>query len=260
MSSFKHSIKIAYKNFIFNLFAKQSPFIRFFYDRLYRPQKGGISEYTDRFSKSNKDITVVQVGANDGFNHDPIFKFIFRDHWKGILLEPQPLVFKILSRLHAKNNRITPVNAAVDYIDSKRTLYSLAADERWAHGRASFSRAPVEQAISSGFFEKKAAQSGVKLPSNREEWIQETEIDCLSPKTLMERYGITKMDWLQIDTEGYDFEIIKMFNLAETKPKVVSYEHAHLSPEEMTACDAHLIANGYRILRFGGNTVAELGE
>ena len=40
----------------------------------------------------------IQVGANDGRTGDPIRKHIERYQWRGLLLEPLPNVFEVLTR------------------------------------------------------------------------------------------------------------------------------------------------------------------
>src|SRR5687767_667926 len=40
----------------------------------------------------------VQIGANDGRRGDPVFQFIRQYRWRGLLLEPQPDVFRVLVR------------------------------------------------------------------------------------------------------------------------------------------------------------------
>ena len=90
----KYYLKKKYNQFRFNLCANENPLYLFFYKYLYRPPKNSLSEFLDKYSKKNAPLTFLQIGANDGFIYDPIQKFIKRDNWKGIMLEPQPIVFK----------------------------------------------------------------------------------------------------------------------------------------------------------------------
>ena len=237
--------------------ASHHPAIRFYFKSLYKPKKGSLSEFIDAFSKQNKTVTVVQIGANDGFNHDPIFKFIFRDNWNGVLLEPQPLVFhNFLKKLHAKNPLIELVNAAIDYHDGQKILYRVSfSDERWAHGLSGFKKDTLLKAYESGFIQYMASKTGT-IVSDNDEWIKEEIVNCICPETLLELYHIKKIDWLQIDTEGFDFEVIKMFDLTGLKPSVISFEHTHLTSSDLNDCYTLLKAKGYKLLHFGGNTIA----
>ena len=40
------------------------------------------------------------------------------------------------------------------------------------------------------------------------------------------------IDLLQIDTEGFDYEVLKMFDFNTYRPVIIQYEHFHLSMEE----------------------------
>jgi hypothetical protein len=45
--------------------------------------------WIEKYSKSkNKPINFIQVGASDGLRWDPIRRFVIRDKWKGVLIEP----------------------------------------------------------------------------------------------------------------------------------------------------------------------------
>jgi hypothetical protein len=61
---------------------------------------------------------------------------------------------------------------------------------------------------------------------------------------------------LQIDTEGYDFEIIKMVNFETLRPDVIHYEHRHLSDADRVACERLLASHGYRLHVAGVDTTA----
>ncbi len=65
-----------------------------------------------------------------------------------------------------------------------------------------------------------------------------------------------KIDWLQIDTEGFDFEIIKMFDIDNTRPEVIVYENIHFSTALQDECRGYLENHGYVCKNFGPNTLA----
>jgi FkbM family methyltransferase len=254
----KSRVKSFYKGIIYNLSANNNFLFLFFYKVLYRPGKNSLSDFTSRFSKSMEKVTVIQIGANDGINNDPIHKFIKRDKWQGVLLEPQKYVFeKYLKPLYSKTKGIIVLNAALDSKDGFRPIYKLSvSNSRWATGLTSFNRQVLEENVRSGYVEEQAGKEGRSLPQDREGYISVENIECICTDTLLKRYGLDKIDWLQIDTEGFDFEIIKMFNISVTRPKVIVYENLHLSAGDKQECINHLLNNGYGCLNFGGNTLA----
>lgn len=251
-------LKSGYKKLIFDLSANASFINRFFYKHFYKPKRGSLAELLDVYSTNNKELAFIQVGANDGFFHDPLYKFIIRDKWRGVMLEPQPYVFNTyLKRLHKNTANVHPLNAALDFTDGEKIIYKIAfSKSRWATGLTSFRKEVIEEAITSGHVARCAKRYGEKLPDSTEEYIGEEKIQCVSIATLCKQYHIQKLNWLQIDAEGYDYEIIKMFNIEKTKPEVIAFEHSHLSPGEREECQHHLLKNNYAITFIGENTVA----
>jgi hypothetical protein len=63
---------------------------------------------------------------------------------------------------------------------------------------------------------------------------------------------------LQIDVEGSDFEIIRIFDLKKSKPVVIIFENTHLSESDTASCLSHLKDNDHTVKKFGSNTVAML--
>lgn len=55
-----------------------------------------VSSVLDHYSKLKKKVIFLQIGSNDGLESDPLRKFITRDRWYGILVEPLPDTFKKL--------------------------------------------------------------------------------------------------------------------------------------------------------------------
>ena len=256
--NFRSKLKGFYKRLIFRLSAGNNPLYTGYYRYFYYPEPGTLDHFTSEFSRLHKGLTVVQIGANDGIHNDPIHRYIKRDKWRGVLLEPLPDVFaKSLEPLYRRQKGIVTVNAALDHNDGTSSIYRVAfSDSRWATGLTSFNRKILEGAIASGYIAKQAAKEGTTLPQTTDEYIREEKIECLSVNTLLKRYDIDKVDWLQIDTEGYDFEIIKIFNIEVTKPTVIVYENLHLSKETQDECRRHLTGNGYMVRDFGPNTLA----
>lgn len=254
----KKKTKEAYKEFIFNLSAYNNPVFLSFYKYLYKPKPGTLAAFADFFSRNNKKVTVVQIGANDGFNHDPIHKFIKRDRWKGVLVEPQKEVYeKYLKRLHAKSDEIHTVNAAMDRTDGTSSIYKISfSNARWATGLTTFNRNIIEKAVVSDHVKSCALKEGVSIPKAVEDRFIEEKIPTISPKTLLQKYKIDKIDWLQIDVEGFDYEIIKMFDIPSTQPKVIVFEQYNLSAAEKQECYQHLTQNNYIVKEYDRDALA----
>lgn len=230
-----------------------------YYKFLYRPKKESIEQIISVYSKSiGKDFTLIQIGANDGITHDPVHKFIKRDNWKGVLLEPQKYVFeKFLQRLYRKNKTIHVLNAALGKEDGLASIYKIGFSQaRWATGLTTFDKATLEKAFENGHVERKCKKEGLTIPENSASHIVEEQVQIIATSTLLKKYDISQIHMLMIDTEGFDFEVIKMFDLDVNSPGIIVYENTHLSDEDYEACSGYLINHNYNVEKFGANTIA----
>jgi len=140
----KYRLKKAYRKFVFTLSASENPLFPAYCRYIYKPKPWIIAVFLNKFSRAHKNITFLQVGANDGFINDPLHLFIKRDNWNGVLLEPQPGVFnEYMAKLHRKSPGITTLNAALDREDGSRPIYKMAissergiTDSRASAGRS----------------------------------------------------------------------------------------------------------------------------
>ncbi len=258
INKIRSKLKKGYNNLRFRLSAGNSFLFIGYYKILYSPRRGTLDEFLNSYSKSiGNDLTVIQIGANDGINHDPIHKFIKRDNWNGLLLEPQPRVFEKLRKVYALNKGITAVNAALAPENGSGEIYRIAfSDERWANGLTSFNRETLVNSFDRGVVDRKASKEGLKVPEAWEDRIATDKVRLITTRTLLSENNISKIDLLQIDTEGYDFEIIKLFDIRETKPSVIIFESQHFNTETFDECMKHLSDLGYSMRTFGANTLA----
>ena len=187
-------------------------------------------------NKKDKDqFFFIQVGAYDGIECDPVYKYIIKYSWSGIMLEPQPNAFEKLSRLHEGRPNLKLVNAALSRKREKSTFYILEgkALPSWAQGMASFDRQNILK-----------HQSVIPDIENH---LKETEIECITFKDLFSRFDVTHVDLLQIDTEGFDAEVIYMFPFENIKPSIIHFESKHLLKPELEKLLAYLISLDYSV-------------
>lgn len=183
------------------------------------------------YSRRNPDFFFVQIGAHNGDMDDPIHRWAVDHRWHGLLVEPQPGPFAQLQAGYAElKDRLIFENVAIDREERTRPLYRV--DPR-------FASSPEQTGLAS-FFPDRALATYAALNQLVSEPVQ-----CLPFQRLLERHRVTKIDLLQIDTEGFDFEIIKMIDFARCRPAMIHFEHRHLSGTEYNACLRLLHAQGY---------------
>ena len=88
----------------------------------------------------------------------------------------------------------------------------------------------------------------------------EEKVKCISFNDLIEQYSIDKIDLLQIDTEGYDAEIIKMIDFDKINPSIISFEHGIrqgiMNIQEFQECQEILLNNNYNIVILENDAIA----
>ncbi len=207
-----------------------------------------IDKFLMEFSKQNKSIKFIQIGANDGVSFDPIFKFVKNDHWNGILIEPLQPYFNELKRNYKKLKKqsLHFENCAIsNQIGNKKIYYisNLSGLEKNYN---------ILKAISS--FNREHVINFIRDRDNLK--IKSAEVRVSTLNKIIEKYNYWDFDILILDTEGYDFEIIKSIDLNLIKPKVILFEHEHFSKEDLTACTMLLKKYKYKHFVDGINTIA----
>jgi len=188
-----------------------------------------------RYVATHPSFFFVQVGANDGLRWDPLQNFVKKNSLSGLLIEPLPDLFDELKSNYADSGNLLFANCAVHRKDGEQVMYRAKRDAPvpdWAHGIASFNENHVLQSVPS-------------------EDVESITVQTKSPKTLLKEYEVEKIDFLQIDTEGFDYEIIKLFFLSGVFPNIINYENINLSGEDRTECKNYLFTNGYKYLDVG---------
>jgi FkbM family methyltransferase len=183
-------------------------------------------------------VRFLQVGAFDGVSNDPIRRYVLKHGWTGILVEPIPEHFERLVANYGGQPGLTFKNAAVDRRPGSRPIYSLAPEAREAI------------AVSDQFstFDRDVLLRRKGRFPQIESWIRERTVPCLTIDDLLGEAGFDRLDVIQIDTEGYDYEVLKSIDLARLMPWIVRYEHIHLSDEDRQGSIDLLAGAGYRLL------------
>jgi FkbM family methyltransferase len=197
----------------------------------------------------DEDFFFIQIGSNDGKRGDPIYEYVIKYKWRGILIEPVPYLYEKLKNTYAGQEGLDFENIAIADKDGYKTFYRV--EEYYEPGNPLW----YDQL---GSFRKEVLLKHRNLVPNLEKHLISEQIPCLSFNSLLQERGVTKINLLHIDTEGYDYEIIKTIPFGLIKPYIILYEHKHLSREDKQACVSLLTDEGYRTLELHSDTVAYL--
>lgn len=196
--------------------------------------------------KKAEDFFFIQIGSNDGIVHDPLYRYILENRWNGILVEPVRYYFDLLKRNYAESDQLIFENIAVSDQDGGRDFFRIREGldflPDWTKGLGSFNRDVL-------------MKHRWVIPNIQEYIVKET-VKCLSFASLLDRHAVKKIDLIMIDTEGYDFEIIKQIDFNRIRPRVVIYEHKHIARGDRLDCEQLLRAQNYQVQRSFSNTLA----
>lgn len=193
-----------------------------------------IKKYLNKVGKKS-DFFFIQVGAHDGVMCDPIHEFIVNHKWSGILVEPVPEYFELLKKNYKDSDNLKFEQLAISSKSSdslkiyylERNKESEAEIEDWVFGLSGFNM------VNSDVW--KNSKYG-----------KECEVSVVTIAELVNRHTISHIDLLQIDAEGYDYEVIKGINFKKNRPSIINYEHKNLGRNKHK-CKNLLTEQGYRL-------------
>lgn len=147
--------------------------------------------------------------------------------WTGICVEPHPVIFEKLEEIrhcHLVNACIADEDRLVDFLVVEGESHMLSGIHEFLDERH---RARIDKEV--------AEMGGNK---------RVIEIEALSPKTLLMRFGIDRVNYLSIDTEGCELAILKAFDFKRTHVDIIGVENGSRSPEIFR----HLKTVGYSLV------------
>lgn len=198
------------------------------------------------FGKQYPSATFVQIGSNDGKKHDPIYKSATQYTWHGVMVEPVPYVFERLQRNYRAVARVTLENVAVADVSGSMPFYYVKQAE-------DDSTLP-DWYDELGSFKKEVILKHSDRVPDLESRLVRVDVPCVTFGELCERNGIVDLDLIHMDTEGYDFELIKSIDFDRWRPKLLIYEHKHLSDSDRESCRNYLLSLGFGLLEEGQDT------
>jgi FkbM family methyltransferase len=220
-----------------------------------RPIEDKVEKWIEEFTKSNlRPINFIQIGASDGLRWDPFRRFIIRDKWNGVFVEPLPNVFSILKENYAyvKNQDLKFVNAAIsigddDHIDiwsySEKFCNGLSLEDRLFYLRKSS-------------LDKKHVEASLQGFDDVADKTQCFRVNCISINDLIKKYMADKeVDLILIDAEGHDDKIVRTIDFETVRPKAILFEAHNLGNREQEI-HAFLNDKGYTVSSIGGDSVA----
>ncbi len=143
--------------------------------------------------------------------------------WKGVMIEPIPKYYQSLTSQSTHPN-IYYINAAIDWVEGDRKMYTASEEQ--------IEKVWYTVGMSSFF-------------PNPDILSEEVIVKTLTLDKVFDLCKVDRVDFLKIDAEGYDSEIIKMFPFDRFKPQHIKVEREHMDQNQLDGTLDILHSHGY---------------
>ncbi len=157
------------------------------------------------FFKNKRDGVFVDIGAHAGILFSNTYFFEKHLNWAGICIEPSPIRFK---QLQNGRNCIC-VNAAI--ANENTTMKFADMHAGWTSGLLSK-------------YEKQHAKKWNVSGSIKQGRTKVIDVQCIKLNDLLEEHNMYHIDFLDIDTEGGEFEILQSIDYDKFNIDVICVE------------------------------------
>ncbi len=199
-------------------------------DRSYKAQFGE-DRFLDEYFAHKRDGVFVEVGAYDGVEMSNSYFFEQRG-WTGLLVEADP---DVAARCRAARPRSVVVNCAVVAPGTSPTVTFQISEEHKSLSSLSFDRSRREAL--------ETITGAVRL---REVSVPARTLDDV----LAQHAPAAPIDFVTIDVEGHEWDVLRGFTIARWRPEVVILERNSLLPDARIV--RYMFGHGYAYLRTRG--------
>ncbi len=201
------------------------------------------TEFDKRIRKyvaKNPSLFFVQIGANDGMKFDPTYLYVHKYKWRGILVEPVSYVFDKLKENYKDSDGLIFENVAIGDKEGYKNFYLLKKSDK--------ENLPLWYDEIGSFDKRHILKHAHRIQDIEKHMITE-KVAVVTLQALLKKHKVTKIDILQIDTEGYDYHVLKQIPFDKIKPSIIIFEDRHLTEKQKYLCQKLLADNGYITVR-----------
>jgi FkbM family methyltransferase len=169
-------------------------------------------------NNQNGKVKFIQIGAMDGVKFDDLYLYIRNFNWSGYLVEPLPEKFEKLMNNYQDVEGLSFECSAITNFDGEVEIYTVPQEkiddgsvEEWAEGCSTLT--------------PKTHLEGL-TPHMVPKLVNAMTFDTFSKKWSIENSDI---DFIQVDTEGSDYDIMMQIMNSGVRPKLFKIEIAHIT-------------------------------
>jgi len=184
---------------------------------------------------------VIQIGANDGKHDDPIQHILATTSVGAVLVEPMPIAFEALAKLHGERPYTQLVNAAISRTGGDMSLFMPVVKGQELHSSVWACRSAEQARVE---VKRNMGRQALKVTE-----VVETPVQSLTAAELLERSAVSPEDvaLLVCDTEGQDAEIVHSFLNTGARPQVIFYEQLFAPKHQSSELGVYLSELGYKM-------------
>ena len=186
---------------------------------MYKSQIGQ-DKWVQSTLNDKRDGFFIELGATNGVEYSNTYFFEKERGWKGICIEPNPAYHLELSKTRS----------------SQLCFYCVSNKDN--------------EEIDFAVCEAASGAVSTAGPFTKSDKIIKVKTKTL--KTILQDYNAPKIiDYLSLDVEGHEYEVLKNFPFDEYKIRCLTVEHnePHVGPEMRLKLRALLETNGYRFVK-----------
>jgi len=188
----------------------------------------GQDEYVEaNFFHGKKNGVFVDIGAHDGISFSNTYHFETDNGWTGLCIEPIPEVFAALQ----KNRKAICVQGCI-------------APQ---NGTAKFLRLTGYTEMLSGLADKYDPKHKSRIENELRihgGTAEEIEVQCFRLNDLLRQHGLFHVDYLSIDTEGNELDILRSIDFDMFRIDIIDVENNYHDP----SFHAFMLSKGYILM------------
>ena len=185
--------------------------------------------------------TFVQIGSNDGMKNDPLHRYIRKNGWKGIFVEPDEANFKKLTNNYSQVNGLIFENLGIGPERGEMLFHKLKDITEQEPGW-------YDQV---GSFDRETFIKNIHYGQDLEKRIIAEPLLVITFEDLLQKNNFRKVDLLHTDTEGFDYKILRSIDFEKHDIRIVLFEGEWMTQFELKELIQYLRKYNYRIFQCG---------